>query len=199
MKDYKIIPIGECPRNFVEPYWAVLHEHDLLKYRLGDMAEPNLRDAESLVAMFLKSMYIIVDHGWNIVAEFTLCSFTGKSAQIHFSMHPNNSFRESINIGTRVTDSVLNSWKVANKPDEPYLTSIYGLTPLLNRPACLLVLKTGFKKLGVLPDGVSHLGVPCDGMISVKTSTNYTRSQRRENNGKWKRPIRAESTPTVGV
>ena len=101
----------------------------------------------------------------HIMAEFTLENFIGRSAQIHFSMHPETTPHEAFMLGRTATDRVLHDWKLYN---QPYLDSLYGLTPTLNRPACAFVQRCGFKKLGVLRGAQHWRGEPCDAMITTK-------------------------------
>jgi hypothetical protein len=165
---YTVLPVRHLEESVVMDYWQHVLDADLLKYRLSDMDLPTLRDARVMMKRFMYSTYF-VSNGARLAAEFTLMNFTGKAAQVHFSMHPDNTFKESIEMGKLATDQILYEWKNTDRRDEPYLTSIFGLTPLPNRPACLFALKTGFKKAAVLPDGARYLGKICDGMISIKT------------------------------
>ena len=164
-----IIPAATIPTLVIERYWKDLLENDLLRYRLCDLKGPKIEDAMTLTAQFLQ--YFLVDPADSrIRAEFVLNNFTGKAAQVHFSMHPDNTPQRSLHLARRVTDQVLNEWTPVDKPDEPFLYSLFGLTPVDNRAACAFVQRVGFRKLGVLPGGQLSGGEPTDAMITIKKS-----------------------------
>lgn len=108
-----------------------------------------------------------------LTAEFALCNFTGKAAQVHFSMHPDNKPQYSLHLARVVTDKILNEWSEQGDPDAPFLYSIFGLTPVTNRPACAFVRRVGFKKVGTLPMGQRINGNEfVDAMITIKGRSN---------------------------
>lgn len=166
---YNIVPLDFTDNNAVVAYWKSLLDNNLLRFRLSDVVNPNLKDVWEMMARYHKSMYFIRAEGV-IVSEFTLENFTGKAAQVHFSMNPENTFRESVAIGSSAGNEILYEWRKTEMSDKgDYLTSLYGLTPVLNRSACLFAIKSGFRKIGILPAGCLFEGKVCDGMLSLKT------------------------------
>ena len=108
-----------------------------------------------------------------LTAEFALCNFTGKAAQVHFSMHPDNKPHYCLHLARVITDQILNEWSEQGNPDAPFLYSLYGLTPVTNRPACAFVRRVGFKKVGTLPMGQRINGNEfVDAMITIKGRAN---------------------------
>ncbi len=165
-----IFPIKSVPPDVVETYWQTLYMNDTLQFRLCDTIDPTWADVKDMIGRLGNQMYMVIDtDNGQAIAEFMFEGFTGRSAQVHFSMHPNNSFKESIALGKWTNDTVLNEWK---HPDDggPYLRSLYGLTPVTNRAGCIFALKTGYKKIGVLPGGMIDRGKIVDAMITIRTN-----------------------------
>jgi hypothetical protein len=160
-----IRPLLYLDKTQVQLYWQTLYMHDTLRFRLCDVNKPTWSDVLEMIVRMGKNMYHVVVED-EIVCDFMLEGFTGKAAQVHFSMHPNNGFKHSLEIAEYVSDQILNHWKAA--PDETYLDTLYGLTPITNRAACIFALKTGFKKIGILPCGIKDRGKIVDAMLSIK-------------------------------
>lgn len=91
----------------------------------------------------------------------------GRAAQIHFSMHPNNKFTDSVHLARWGTEQILNKW-TNKKTGKPFLDSLYGLTPATNRVACIFVLKVGFKKIGYLYNSIIDRGKVVEAVIVEK-------------------------------
>lgn len=132
--------------------------HDTLKYRLANVTDPAWDSVVRMITNMGKTMFMLKDDN-RIVAEFMLENFSGEAAQIHFSMHPDNPTQYSYKVAKAGIDALL---------VQPGLKTLFGLTPLKNRAACLFNLKIGFKKLGVLPKGITYLGSAEDAMVCVK-------------------------------
>lgn len=171
MNDHVVIPLENVPHAFVLGYWDDLHFAGLLKYRICDEVDPDLASAVRLMDACKPHVYFVVREN-RVVAEFSLTGFTGKSAQVHFSMHPDNSPQESMHYARTCTDSVLHEWFDGNDAEEPFLYSMYGLTPVPNRAACAFVRRVGFKKIGVLKRGQRFDGDVVDAMITIKERDN---------------------------
>lgn len=165
IRQWNILPLSHCNVDQVQTYWQTLHMYDTLQYRLCDMVSPSWEDVKDMIVRMGQGMYCVFEDN-KIVSEFALEHFTGHSAQVHFSMHPDNSAKQNLRIAREVTDDILALWK--RKDDEPFLRSIYGLTPVTNRVACIFVQKVGFKKIGILPGGISDRGKVVDAMITIK-------------------------------
>lgn len=167
-KLYEVYPHRHLPPDVVEAYWGALEEAGTLALRFCNMDNPTVKDAMAVTARFPQQFYYVHEDD-KVVAEFMLENFTGKAAQIHFSMHPNNPLSKSLTLASEVSSAILDVWK--NTIGEPYLDTLYGLTPTTNRPACVFVLRTGFKKMGILPSGIIDRGVVTDAMMTIKQRT----------------------------
>ena len=166
---YVVVPSGILAPGAKRDYWAALHSADTLKYRWSD-SDPNTTWE---AVQETPNMYFLVDtETLQLVAEFTLCNFTGKSAQVHFSMHPQNSSDLNIFLATTVTDTILSQWKDVVTLEDTFLDSIFGLTPVQNRVACIFIKKAGFKEMGTLISGTKYLNEVDNALLSVKTRVN---------------------------
>lgn len=140
------------PRDLVQEYFQVLYMYDLLKDRFYDTKNPTWSDVEQIIRYRGPGMFFVFDTEKDSgvpIAEFTLDFPTGKANMIHFSVHPDLPWSEVIKTMKFGVWSVLTQWK--RKDGSPYSLALSGLTPLRLRPACISVLKTGFRKLGVVP------------------------------------------------
>ena len=149
----QVLPINGVDKEVVKKYWKSLEAADTLKYRLSDVDNPVWDDVLEMMSRMGSRMFVVVESGI-VIAEFMLENFTGKAAQIHFSFHP----------------------KCKNKSEACKLTldtcfksfdTIFGLTPIKNRVACVFALMNGFKKLGILPSGCVYMGEIVDAQISI--------------------------------
>ena len=167
---YMVVPrVGLCYET-IEKYWSLLDQANTLKYRWADVEDVDTEWVMEYIKE-MKGMYFILDcTSAFIVAEFTLDNFTGKAAQIHFSMNPNNDSKLNTFLADKVSDMVLTNWVDINNLETGYLDTLFGLTPMENRAACIFVLKAGFTRLGTLPSGSFYLGNIVDSMISIRTA-----------------------------
>ena len=163
--DYTVLPSSAVGEYVVQTYWQTLAMADTLKYRLANLEDPTWEDVKKIILNFS-----VLDTNGVQIAEFALEKFTGKSAMVHFSMHPYNPMRRSIQLASDVTDTILNDWR--NDKGEHYLDSLYGITPATNRVASLFILKAGFKRIGILPSGLLSRGKIVDGLITAKVRRN---------------------------
>lgn len=167
MDNLVILPAANAPYESVRAYWEALKEADTIKYRLCDIADPGYDEVAIMYSNPALNCFVIIDTKTLFVkGEFMLENFTGRSAQVHFSMHPDNGFKESIAIGTWANDTALATWK--HPEGGPYVKSLFGLTPMSNRVACLFIQRCGYKKIGVLPSGITDRGEVVDAMISIR-------------------------------
>jgi len=176
------VPLYSLPPKDVFSYWEDLKNSARLEMRLCDTSDPDMDDVKRMIEMNGPHMYhVIFPHtstrtpshmpshmSTPIAAEFMLNNFTGKAAQIHFSVHPLLHIRKGLPLVKHIVHSIF-TWRVKNSPREAYLDSLYGLTPVTNRAACLYVLKVGFKKRFVLPHGMWDKGKPVDAMVTTFT------------------------------
>jgi len=166
---YLIVPAIGLSNKAIKSFWEALERADTLKYRWSDTPGITSQEAFSL-SIEQTHMYHVIDSATGaIVAEFALDTFTGKAAQVHFSMHPDNDSALNWYLFDAVSDQILYYWKALENLDQPYLDTVFGLTPVANRAACLFVLKSKFKKIGVLPRGSHYLGSIVDSLVTAKT------------------------------
>lgn len=157
---FSVLPLLKCEPDAIQTYWQTLYMHDTLKHRLCDVKNPSWTDVLDMIRRMGKNMYCAVDENGEIIGEFMLENKTGDAWQIHFSIHPEAKYVHTIHVCQKVREQVL-TW--------PGCSTLFGLTPITNRVACITVLKAGFKKVGILPSGIrTHEGV-VDAMISVST------------------------------
>jgi len=154
-------------------YWEDMEIADTLKYRWGDMHEPNTNKVDEYTweeCPVDYDMYGVIncDSGL-LVSEFALTDYAGKSARVHFSMRPGLDSSIAIQLADQVTDTILNDWVMVGGLETAYLETIFGITPTNNRVACIFVLQAGFEKIGVLPNVMDYMGEVSDAMLTYKT------------------------------
>ena len=161
---YLIVPAESLSYNRISKYFLDLADADTLKYRFSDQDKATSSWAANHHTT-TAGCFFVVNQRRSIVAEFQLSNFIGKAAQIDFCMHPD---KATDNMAELVTNAILKNWTIVENMYESYLETIYGLTPVDNRAACLFVLKAGFKKVGILPSGSSYLNSITDSLITIK-------------------------------
>lgn len=163
----RIAPLLGLNKDAVQTYWQQLYMSGRLETRMCMVKDPRWEDVLELIRNKGQQIYHILDD-LDIVGEFMLDNFMGRSAQGHFSMHPDLPHKRAIEIGSMVADQIL-QWPSSNSTG-PIFKSIYGITPVTNRAACIWVQKIKFKKIGILPGGIVDRGKVVDGMISIRTA-----------------------------
>lgn len=153
------VPLFDLDSAVVEEYWQALIAAGTLKYRFCNCENPDWQTVLHTIVACGNNMYCEVDEDGKVVAEFLIEHFTGASAQIHFSMHPDLLTRYALTIAREASGQIMITRK---------LKSLFGLTPLPNRAACIFIQKVGFKKVGILPGGLTYLGTTVDALITVK-------------------------------
>lgn len=163
------VPAKGLPRRSILSYWNTLSNADTLKYRWSDTESPTARWATDY-CLDTPHMYFVVDTGTGrIVAEFALCNFIGKAAQVHFSMDPLNEFKLSVFLADEVTNMILQQWKDVKNLEESFIDTLFGLTPVDNRVACIFIRKAGFKAVGTLASGATYLNDTVDALLTTKS------------------------------
>ena len=165
-----IAHVTQVPFDMYKEYWDDMIASGRLKYRLCDSVNPSWDQIGAMFQANGNNMYFAMADG-KPFGEFMLNNFTGKSAQIHFSVHPTLHVRKGIPYVRETVRQVLD-WKVQNKPNEYYLHTLVGLTPVSNRAACVYVLRVGFVKQFILPAGIADRGKIVDAMVSTCTREN---------------------------
>ena len=175
---YQIVPMQMVKLVSVSNYFQDLSDANLINLRF-----PDIEDGPNKVTICAEEVYkqhhsyVVVNCcTQKIVSEVHLAEFSGKSAKIHFSQHPTNTTKLNRYLAKAITDCILNVWTFPGIKYNSFLDTLIGVTPSNNRAACLYVLRSGFTKLGIIPNCIDYLGVPANAMISFKT--------RRENYGK---------------
>lgn len=168
--EYMICPLRNILTNLLVDYLKKLDDHDLIKYRFADIVNPGVKEVYDSFDLKPNNTYFVIGTSpFMIRAEFTISDHFGRVGLMHFSMAPENTFKESLFLARDVIGKIFREWKSADKPDEPYVTSLVGLTPVPNRRACLFITKVGFKRITVLPDAAHYNGVICDALLTIKT------------------------------
>ena len=166
MVDFSIHPLWACDPADVETYFKDLGQTDRLALRLCDSDNPNWGTVCLMIKNHGDNIYMVSNGGKpTFVGEFMLNTFTGRAAQIHFSTHPDLHMRLGLPLVRQVVRGIFD-WREKGTNDF-YLESLFGITPVTNRAACLFVLKVGFKKKFVLPKGIKDRGKYVDAMVSA--------------------------------
>ena len=166
-ENLRVVPLLRLDPHQVQEYFQRQAVYGTLKYRFSDINEPQWLDVLDVIQRMGQSMYLILGPEGQIVGEYMLENPTGKAMQIHFSSDPEISSPLRLQAGqfaSRYALSIKNP-----KTQEYFINTLYGLTPLKNRAACLYVLRVGYKKQGILPGGMMYMGEPVDCMISTFT------------------------------
>ena len=159
--------ISQVPVETYVKYWDDLITADRLRFRLCDTVNPTWKDIHRMFQINMNHMYLAM-YKDTPVGEFMLNNFSGKAAQVHFSVHPSLHIRIGIPVVREIVWQILN-WKVQGQPNEYYLHSLVGLTPVTNRAACIYVLRVGFQKRFILEAGMCDRGEIVDAMLTTCT------------------------------
>jgi len=167
---YVVLPIEAITKEQLYQYWRALELADTIKYRWSDISSPTAKQVTEYCIANPTHKYIVVDVDTGTTkADFSLGPFTGKAAQVHFSMCPTNTTNLNIFLADEITNCILYQWKDVNDLEEVFLDTIFGLTPVSNRPACLFIRKAGFKAIGTLISGTKYLNEVDDALLTMKT------------------------------
>jgi len=168
-ESYLVVPAAGLDSSSVTSYWDGLKRADTLRFRFSDKDKPTAVWA-SAYSQSTPNFYFVVDVSTAvIVAEFALCNFVGKAAQVHFSMSPFQDSKLSTFLADEVTNMILHQWKDVENLEESYLDTLFGMTPVDNRVACLFIRKAGFKAIGTLVSGATYLGETTDALLTTKS------------------------------
>jgi hypothetical protein len=148
-------------------YWGRLMAEEQVEDRMPNIQNPTSKDVIEYITYLRPYMSYIVRTATaeglcdpkdptNVVGEFTLTSAIGKVARLHFSTSPDLSPRERIDMVRVNTRLVLRN---------PKISALAGITP--HRKAVLLLLKAGWRKLGVLPDSIKTHNGYVDGTLMI--------------------------------
>ena len=169
---YVVLPAIALPEEELLSYWGALEYHNTLRFRFADMHEPTAREIVAIIlARSPKDQFFNVvdcDTG-EVIADMGLTGFTGKAAQLHYSMHPDNEYKLNTYLADSVSDMVLYNWTTTIEMKEPYLQTLYGITSVDNRVACMFITKAGFERVGMVPKILEYQGEVTDAVISYKT------------------------------
>ena len=141
-----------------EEYLIELEKAGYLAQRYCGFKKHSLKQCIKYISETIHTEYVIYNQLGQVIAEFALENPTGKAWQIHFSLAPKLKLKEKITIAKQTVKCIL-SW--------PEVSALYGITPCENKQACWFVLKVGFKKLAILPEGIIYKGYPQDAMLTL--------------------------------
>ena len=165
-KAIKIIPLLEEKRDVVEYYFQSLYKHDTLKYRFGDIEDPDWSEVVGVIERMGTQMFLI-SYEDRIAGEFSFDTFLGLTAQLHFSMHPETNYSDALKLTTFASDDILNNW-TNKKTGEPWVEALWGLIPNVHRVSIMTGVRSGFKKQCVLPKSVRWFGEWVDSTLLTK-------------------------------
>jgi len=166
---YLVVPAAGLTSQAIYHYWCELFNADTLKYRWSDWDQPTPQQVTDYCQETPNVFFVVDAETGAIVAEFALCNFMGKAAQVHFSMRPNQGTKLSIFLADEVTNMILHQWKDITNLEESYLDTLFGITPVDNRVACIFIRKAGFKAIGTLVSGTNYLGSVTDALLTTKS------------------------------
>jgi len=168
-ESYLVVPCAGLSNAAVQTYWRKLQIANTLKYRWSDADKPTAVSVTEY-CFNTPNIYFVVDvETGQLVAEFAMHNFTGKAAQVHFSMAPDQSTKLNIFLADEVSNMILNQWKDVENLEESYIDTLFGLTPVDNRAACIFIRKAGFKAIGTLISGATYLGETTDALLTTKS------------------------------
>lgn len=157
-KDLTINPLLSLPVDEVQTYWQTLYMHDLLKYRLANVVDPKWDNVVRMITRMGQSIFMVKEYD-RIVAEFMLDNYQGHAAEIHFSMHPDNTLKYSLKVAKATLAQVLST---------PNIKTLYGLTPVENTRAIQFNKMVGFKHKTTLPNGINYMGRVIDAAVMIR-------------------------------
>jgi len=129
----------------VVKYWEDLLAANLLKDRLCDTLEPNLKDVKEMLTIKNNLCYIMWDTvNKKVCADTMLNNISGLVAQVHFSMHPDYFGPATVRIAKEGCEQHFNT--AVGGPDY-YISTLVGITPVTNRKAICFIRKVGFKQV----------------------------------------------------
>lgn len=169
MKGFVIERLYQQEIGDVKNYFQKLIDCGRVYYRFFDIFDPTWEFIVKILHRNMNTTFIVKKEGV-IIGEFVLESFSGNSAQMHFSFSPELSFRETIQVGNWVLDSILNNWKVPEN-GQPQLDVIFGIISVEHKVGLKYSKMVGFKKLCVMPSCITFKTKITDAELLVRTRT----------------------------
>ena len=172
---FVVVPAIAMHEEDLLRYWGALEYRNTLRFRFADMYEPTAREILALVVASGHKgspgqFFNVIDCDTNmIVADLGLTDFVGEAAQLHYSMHPDNEYQLNMFLADAVSDMVLYNWTKTIEMKEPYIQTLYGITSVKNRVACMFIAKANFERVGIVPNIAEYQGETTDAVISHKT------------------------------
>ena len=142
---YEFRPLLSLDADCVQQYWQTLGQYAKLQDRFLDVEDPQWEDVKGVIRDHGSNMYCIVE-GKTVVGEVQIANAFGMVAQLHFSVHPEKSFKEKISI-------IATGQLVLMK--NPAIASLVGFTPF--KHAKFILLHAGWESRGVLNKAVKGL------------------------------------------
>lgn len=145
---YEIRPVLTLPPAQVQEYWQRLAQYDLLKDRWLDIEDPQWQQIKKVISLHGSTMCHLVNRATqSIVGEFQLAGALGRAAQLHFSVNPELSLRDKVDVVRSGSSLVSQNSRIS---------SLVGLTPF---PHAKLILKmAGWECRGKLNGSVKAYG-----------------------------------------
>ncbi len=162
-----LVPTAKIPKEVAMQYWLSLKMHDLLKYRLCEIHEPDWPDIISMYNQKGMAFFSVIDKNTNrMVAECALEHFVGLSAMIHYSIHPEYHGKQAI---TLAKESIQQLFSFRRQDNSPWVSTLIGLTPESNRLAVRHIQKIGFKIQCTIPKAfyLAYLDKIDNGILSI--------------------------------
>jgi len=132
--------------DVVQTYFQTLYMHGMLAARFNDVQDPVWADVVKVIRDNGSQMYGVIEDGV-MVADFALQHIQEKAYLIHFSSMPTRPLKESIPMIRKVLFQIMH-WQ---DTDSFLIDTLIGMTPKINRIACIMVIKIGFRFKTVLP------------------------------------------------
>jgi RimJ/RimL family protein N-acetyltransferase len=153
--NFQFVPVdldNAAMRHFVFRYWKDLKQHNLLRYRVPEIQNPDLDVVSSMLNNKKLWNYICWDNDNDtVIGEVMLSNYCGKAAQAHFSLHPSVFGRKrSVEIGRRGLDYIFQ----LKFDGEFAVNNVLGLLPVCNTLAIRWSKVVGFQEVGILKDAV---------------------------------------------
>lgn len=162
-------PHFQVPYAVTDTYWQTLLDTGLLHFRLPEVLQPTLQTVHEMHRIPSNIVFYGFDTDKSqICCEFMLCNFSGLTAQIHFSSHPDYRGNKNISLASQASNWLLG---LKRKEDtRPLVRALWGMTPAHNRLAVRLIQKAGYEIKFTLPEAmyIAREDYYDDGIVSMR-------------------------------
>ncbi len=159
-------------------YWGALIKSGRMKKRFYEVENPDMNTAIGYMREDYVDMHFVIDlNKREIIAEFTLENMGREIAVCHYSFHPCVAYKDVIALMKIYSNFVLKSWgKDVRIPYvRPRISTLIGLVEKSNRLSIITAVKSGFKKLDVIPHAPYNekTGTYTESVMVVKTINSF--------------------------